>query len=299
MKRTRLLPLAAIFFCCIVTGCKQNPQTPSTAVHEKREVILYEKNFSGVYLDENNEPNLKIVKHSQGDMYHIEIGIYRLTNLDDGKGRADFDVLEFVATDANGNPIEGEITFRNDTAEVTFTHSTWPLLKNGSKFHYVRQREAKADKEKTYLNAVEEYLTDEIRRHYTDGDICIPFYTIIDVDDSNRDDIKVKGDFWVLNYNLVGDTLKCVSGGNYPGQMHIRQSGDCFTVIAFDEVEDGSRFISSAKRIFANKYAKWKKVYSDEKSREKVRAASVAEYVKRHNLKATMYQGYGSKAVRI
>lgn len=178
-------------------------------------MILYEKNFSGVYLDENNEPNLKIVKHSQGDMYHIEIGIYRLTNLDDGKGRADFDVLEFVATDANGNPIEGEITFRNDTAEVTFTHSTWPLLKNGSKFHYVRQREAKADKEKTYLNAVEEYLTDEIRRHYTDGDICIPFYTIIDVDDSNRDDIKVKGDFWVLNYNLVGDTLKCVSGGNY------------------------------------------------------------------------------------
>ena len=165
MKRTRLLPLAAIFFCCIVTGCKQNPQTPSTAVHEKREVILYEKNFSGVYLDENNEPNLKIVKHSQGDMYHIEIGIYRLTNLDDGKGRADFDVLEFVATDANGNPIEGEITFRNDTAEVTFTHSTWPLLKNGSKFHYVRQREAKADKEKTYLNAVEEYLTDDIRRH--------------------------------------------------------------------------------------------------------------------------------------
>ena len=130
MKRTRLLPLTAIFICSIVTGCKQKPQSPSTAVFEERGVIPYEKNFSGVYLDENNEPNLKIMKQSSGVMYDIEIGIFRLTTLDDGKGRVDFDVMEFVATDANGNPIEGNITLRNDTAEVTFTHSTWPLLKN-------------------------------------------------------------------------------------------------------------------------------------------------------------------------
>ena len=70
------------------------------------------------------------MKQSSGVMYDIEIGIFRLTTLDDGKGRVDFDVMEFVATDANGNPIEGNITLRNDTAEVTFTHSTWPLLKN-------------------------------------------------------------------------------------------------------------------------------------------------------------------------
>lgn len=110
MKRTRLLPLAAIFLLY-----RDRLQAESTNTIDrsprKREVILYEKNFSGVYLDENNEPNLKIVKHSQGDMYHIEIGIYRLTNLDDGKGRADFDVLEFVATDANGNPIEEKSPF--------------------------------------------------------------------------------------------------------------------------------------------------------------------------------------------
>ena len=116
MKRTRLLPLTAIFICSIVTGCKQKPQSPSTAVFEERGVIPYEKNFSGVYLDENNEPNLKIMKQSSGVMYDIEIGIFRLTTLDDGKGRVDFDVMEFVATDANGNPIEGNITLRNDTA---------------------------------------------------------------------------------------------------------------------------------------------------------------------------------------
>ena len=111
-------------------------------------MIPYEKNFSGVYLDENNEPNLKIMKQSSGVMYDIEIGIFRLTTFDDGKGRVDFDVMEFVATDANGNPIEGNITLRNDTAEVTFTHSTWPLLKNGTKFRYVRKRETKTDKPK-------------------------------------------------------------------------------------------------------------------------------------------------------
>lgn len=83
MKRTRLLPLTAIFICSIVTGCKQKPQSPSTAVFEERGVIPYEKNFSGVYLDENNEPNLKIMKQSSGVMYDIEIGIFRLTTLDE------------------------------------------------------------------------------------------------------------------------------------------------------------------------------------------------------------------------
>jgi len=119
------------------------------------------------------------------------------------------------------------------------------------------------------------------------------------VDDSNRDDIKVKGDFWVLNYNLVGDTLKCVSGGHHPGQMHIRQSASAFAVTTFDEVEDGSRFLPSAKRIFGDKFAAWQKVCSDEKTREKVRATTVADYVKRYNLHATMYQDYGREAVRL
>ena len=80
--------------------------------------------------------------------------------------------------------------------------------------------------------------------------------------------------------------------------MHLRQSEADFIVTAFDEVEDGSRFIPSAKRIFGDKYDGWQKVYSDEKAREKVRAAAVASYVKHHNIEATMYQDYGWDAVK-
>ena len=42
-------------------------------------------------------------------------------------------------TDAAGNPLSGIITLDADTATVTFTDSTWPLLENGASFTYTRQ----------------------------------------------------------------------------------------------------------------------------------------------------------------
>ena len=97
--------------------------------------------FEGDYLDEdNNEPNLHI-HYNRGDgRYSVEIGIFRLTLLDDGIGTVDGDNLRFTATDAAGNPIRGIITLDEDTAVVKFTDSHWPLLPNGSEFRYTRGR---------------------------------------------------------------------------------------------------------------------------------------------------------------
>lgn len=52
------------------------------------------------------------------------------------------------------------------------------------------------------------------------------------VDERDVEDIKVWGDFWVFNYDQVGDTLKCVSGGSHPGLLHIRQTEKGFEVTA-------------------------------------------------------------------
>ena len=54
----------------------------------------------------------------------------------------------------------------------------------------------------TYLKAVERYLTDNKGKQYRSGQVCIPYYTVVGVDESNADDIKVWGDFWVDNYNI-------------------------------------------------------------------------------------------------
>lgn len=92
--------------------------------------------YVGEYLDSDvNEPNLEIAKGEDGK-YIVQIGIYRLTSLQDGIGELTDDGMVFSATDAAGNPISGIITVDEEIATVTFTYSTWDLLENGSSFVY-------------------------------------------------------------------------------------------------------------------------------------------------------------------
>ena len=124
----------------MMAGCKgQKPDSHNgtTMMEEPQEPT---PSYEGIYLDEdNNEPNLFITLRDDGK-YDVRIGIFRLTNLDDGIGTMGANRMEFTATDAAGNPIGGEIILRGDTAEVIFTRSTWSLLENGTKFRYHRQK---------------------------------------------------------------------------------------------------------------------------------------------------------------
>ena len=149
------------------------------------------------------------------------------------------------------------------------------------------------ERETNYFPAIDRYLADSIGSQYAKGEHCVPIHSIVRVDERNSEDILVWGDFWVFNYNQVGDTLKCVSGGSHPGLIHIQQTEKGFEVTAFDQVEDGSGNLPSAKRIFGDKYDAFHDINSNEEQREKVRAESLSDYVKKHNLSVTMYQDYG------
>ena len=148
-------------------------------------------------------------------------------------------------------------------------------------------------KETNYFPAIDRYLTESIGSKYAKGEHCIPIHSIVRVDERDAEDIKVWGDFWVFNYNQVGDTLECVSGGSHPGLLHIRQTEKGFEVTAFDQVEDGSRYLPTAKKIFGDKFNAFKIINSDEKNRERLRAEGLATYVKKHNIAATKYKDYG------
>ncbi len=100
--------------------------------------VLDETRYVGEYLDsDNNEANLEIAKCENGN-YKVQIGIYRLTSLQDGVGELTSDGIKFTATDAADNPISGIITVKNQTATVTFTNSTWDYLKSGSSYKYTK-----------------------------------------------------------------------------------------------------------------------------------------------------------------
>ena len=68
------------------------------------------------------------------------------------------------------------------------------------------------------------YVTDEFGKHYDPADVGIPCLIIVAEDYSDKDDMKVWGIFQYYNYTLNGDILECVSGGSYPGCMHLAET---------------------------------------------------------------------------
>ncbi len=147
--------------------------------------------------------------------------------------------------------------------------------------------------------AVEDYLVNMIGKNYSEAEYCIPSSYVVSMDDGNMDDVLVWGDFWVFNYNMVGDTLKTVSGGSHPGLMHLKKTDSGFEVTDFEVVEDGAGNLESAKRIFGNKYDAFHEINSNQEKREDVRLRFIADYVKKHDLPVKMVQDYGWPAVEL
>lgn len=141
--------------------------------------------------------------------------------------------------------------------------------------------------------AVYKYTVEEIGKNFEKADVSIPTVSIVHVDYTNPDDVTVYGDFWLYNYNIEGQTLECVSGGNFPGVMHLKKDGESYAVSSFDMVADGADFDSSAKELFGDNYDAFMKVYSDDEARDELRKATVSDYVNMNGLDVTQYQDYG------
>ena len=150
-----------------------------------------------------------------------------------------------------------------------------------------------------YDAAVNDYLINVIGKNYAEAEYCIPCPILVSTDDGNKEDVLVWGDFWVFNYDLSGDTLKTVSGGNHPGLMHLKKTANGYEVTAFDAVEDGAGNLESAKRIFGDKFDSYQEISSLQEKREDMRLRLTADYVKEHGLSATMLQDYGWPAVAL
>lgn len=142
-------------------------------------------------------------------------------------------------------------------------------------------------REQALRDTISDYLIREIGCQYLQGEICIPTLMMVAEEDS-----VIYGDFWIMWYNLAGDTLKMVSGGNHSGKMTIAESNGTFVVTAFEQTLDGAANEPSAKRIFGTHYDIYHSMHSNESVREAVWQEQLSEYIRRHNLSARYYQDY-------
>lgn len=148
--------------------------------------------------------------------------------------------------------------------------------------------------EQAVRNAISDYLVKEIGPQYLQGELCIPTLMIV-----NEEDEYVWGDFWVFWYNVSGDTLKTVSGGNHSGKMTLSEEGDGYKVTAFEQTEDGAGNEASAKRIFGDNYDIYQNMHDSEEVREAIRQEQLQEYIERNKLPYCYYQDYGWPAVEL
>ncbi len=129
MKKGRLI-IACVIIMTILVSC----------ANKSNDVSIYDDNeiaFEGKYIS-NDESTVIITQIDE--KFDIAIDIVRLTGIDDGVGKPlSKDKIEFYATDAQENPISGEIFWKNqDAIKVEFTNSTWRYLPNGTVFNFSR-----------------------------------------------------------------------------------------------------------------------------------------------------------------
>lgn len=153
--------------------------------------------------------------------------------------------------------------------------------------------------EQAQRDAINDYLVREIGEHYLKGELCIPTLMIVASERADSNYVPMLCDCWVLWYNVAGDTLKCVSGGNHSGLMHLDDENGRYTVTSFEQTVDGAGNDASARRIFGSYYDVYSQMHGNEAVREAVRKEQLQEYVKKHNLNVHYYQDFGWPAVEL
>ncbi len=154
-------------------------------------------------------------------------------------------------------------------------------------------------KEQALRDAISDYLIKEIGSQYKQGQLCIPTLMIVSAEEISADQARVWGDFWIWWYNLEGDTLMTVSGGNHSGVMTIISRNGELKVTSFEQTVDGAGNDASARNLFGSHYDIYQNMHSSQDVREAVRREQLGEYVKNHNLKIKYYKDYGWDAVKL
>ena len=149
-------------------------------------------------------------------------------------------------------------------------------------------------KEQAIRQAISDYLLREIAPYYLKGELCVPSLMMV-----REEDTCVWGDYWVFWYNISGDTLKTVSGGSHPGMMTLKYENGKPQVVDFERVEDGSRFMPTAKRIFGDYLDIFMNMHANESVREAVRREQLSEFVQQNGLNVHYYQDFGWEAVEL
>ena len=106
-----------------------------------------------------------------------------------------------------------------------------------------------------YLKQITDDMLETNYQYYTSEDkeiFLIPTPYIVKIDDSDKKDIKVFGDFYMFGYSSDEETFVTETAGSFPGCYHLSDEDGDIKVLSKEFAEDGSLFQSSMKKICNN-----------------------------------------------
>lgn len=127
------------------------------------------------------------------------------------------------------------------------------------------------------------------------GAVEIPTPRIVKIDNSDKKDIKVYGDFWIYGYQMFGTIFNTKNGGSNPGCYHLKDEDGKITVLNKEFAEDGSDNWSSLVKICGGDEDLAKQVLNRPNAieEENLRAEYAKMYAKANNLKLSGIKDYG------
>lgn len=140
---------------------------------------------------------------------------------------------------------------------------------------------------------------DEFAEMYltTEESVAIPCPIIFKTEMADDSHAKVYGNFWVMNYVLEGQTLKCISGGEAPGIITLEKEDDEWIITSMEQAGDGEQYAKDIEAFAAGdadllaQYQESSDLQSE--TGKVVRAKFILDYVKDNGLDVTAYQDEG------
>lgn len=144
--------------------------------------------------------------------------------------------------------------------------------------------------------AAYDFLAFEKEKDYDPNHVMLPYVEVVDMDESNPQDVLVYGDYYLWEYEKQDDTLVAVSGGHCPGIIHMERFGEGETAIYSALSMDEAFTDDDAVTLFGERLEQYQAVASHPEVLEPKMAQVIADYVSANGLAVTKYQMSGEDA---
>ena len=197
---------------------------------------------------------------------------------------------------------ETKATTTETKAAVETTKAEVKKEEKKSVNHYTEREFSWTDDVKFEYDGTDKYLkaiTDEMVKVGDEffgkqGAVEIPSPLIVKTDESDKNDIKVYGDFTIYGYIMDGTIFDNKNGGSFPGCYHLKEENGNVAFVKKEIAEDGSNNYSSLVKICGNDENLAKEILAaKDKDQDKTRVEYAKMYAKKNNFRLSGIKDYG------